>query len=159
MSRETPVVGEQNMKIVFNCEINQSPELVFPWIEDPGKAMQWQKDVKSGQILENKPEIIGTTFEEIIEEDGNSLPMHGTITKYTKNKLIGFRLKSNIHEFDVTYAVEGIGTVTRLSIDADIHWKFPMNVMSLILRRRMEEGLMKQMELEVEDLKKLCERA
>ena len=34
-----------------------------------------------------------------------------------------------------------------------------MNVMSIFLRKKMEEGLKKQMELEVQDLKKLCEGA
>ena len=147
------------MKIVFTSEISQSPELVFPWIEDPEKAMKWQKNVKGGEIIENNPNIIGTTFKEVIEEDGNSLPMYGTITKYAKNKLIGFHLKSKIHEFDVTYAVEGIGRATRLSINADIHWKFPMNIMGIFLRKKMEEGLKKQMELEVQELRKLCEGA
>jgi uncharacterized protein YndB with AHSA1/START domain len=153
---ECRVPREKMMKICFESEINQSPELVFPWIEDPEKAMKWQKNVKGGEIIEKNPNIIGTTFTEIVEEDGNSLPMSGTITKYIKNKMIGFHITSKIHEFDVAYAVEGIGKATKLSIDADIHWKFPMNIMSIFLRKRMEEGLKKQMELEVQDLKKLC---
>ena len=147
------------MKIVFESEINQSPELVFPWIEDPEKAMRWQKNVKGGEIIENNPDIIGTTFKEVIEEDGNSLTMHGTITKYAKNKMVGFHIDSRIHEFDVTYAVQAAGRATRLSINADIHWKFPMNVMSIFLRKKMEEGLKEQMEVEVQELRKLCEGA
>ncbi len=150
---------EEKMKIVYEDEIRQPPERVFPWIEDPEKAMKWQKNVKGGEIIEKNPNIIGTTFTETVEEDGNSLPMFGTITKYAKNKMIGFHINSKIHEFDVTYTVEGIDKATRLSIDADIHWKFPMNIMSIFLRKRMEEGLKQQMELEVQDLKKLCASA
>jgi hypothetical protein len=54
--------------------------------------MLWQKDVKGGEILINKPEVVGTTFKEIIEEDGNNLEMYGTITKYVVNEIIVFHL-------------------------------------------------------------------
>ncbi len=147
------------MKITFTSEISRSPELVFPWIEDPEKAMKWQKNVKGGEIIDKNPDIIGTTFTETVEEDGNSLPMSGIITKYIKNKMIGFHINSKTHEFDVTYTVERIDKATRLSIDADIHWKFPMNIMSIFLQKKMEEGLKKQMELEVQELRKLCASA
>ena len=74
------------MRIVYENVISQPPEIVFPWIAEPEKAMKWQKNVKSGEIIINNPEVIGTTFKEIIVEDGNSLEMYGTITKYVRNK-------------------------------------------------------------------------
>lgn len=144
------------MRILYEAVIPRPPETVFPWIADPDKAMKWQKDVKGGEIIDAKPEIIGTTFKEVIEEDGNRLEMQGTITKYVRNRTIAFHLKSRIHEFDVSYSVEGVGSATKISIDATINWRFPMNVMSLFMRRKMEEGLRRQMESEVQELKTLC---
>ena len=44
--------------------------------------MLWQKGVKEGKILVETPEKIGTTFKEVMEEDGNSLEMFGVITGY-----------------------------------------------------------------------------
>jgi hypothetical protein len=74
--------------------------------------------------------------------------------------MIGFHRKSTLRDFEVACAVEGIGAATRLSIDADIHCIFPsifpMNVMGNFLRKKMEEGVKKQLELEVQDLSKLC---
>ena len=70
------------MRIIYENEILRPPEIVFPWISEPEKAMKWQKNVKGGEIVINKPEIIGTTFNEVIEEDGKSLEMYGIITKY-----------------------------------------------------------------------------
>lgn len=147
---------ERIMRIVYEDEILQPPETVFLWIEDPEKAMKWQKNVKGGEIIEDKPEIIGTTFKEVIEEDGKSLEMYGTITKYVKNEIIGFHIVSKIHEFDVSYALEGIGKATKLSVDVRIRWKFPMNVISIFMRKKIKKELEKQLELEVQDLKKLC---
>ena len=145
------------MIIIYENEILKPPEIVFPWISEPEKAMKWQKNVKGGEIVINKPEIIGTTFNEVIEEDGNSLEMYGIITKYIKNKIIGFHLESKIHEFDVSYSVEGINKVTKISIEAIIKWKFPMNIISLFIGKKMEKGLIKQIESEILDLKRICE--
>ena len=112
------------MIITYENEILKPPEIVFPWIAEPEKAMKWQKNVKGGEIIINKPEIIGTTFKEVIEEDGNSLEMYGIITKYTENKIIGFHIESKIHEFDVSYSLEEINKATKISIEAIIKWKF-----------------------------------
>jgi hypothetical protein len=182
--------GEKVMNISYEKEIFQSPEIVFPWIADPEKAMKWQKNVQGGEIIINKPDIIGTTFKEIIQEDGNHLEMHGIITKYVKNKIIGFHLVSRIHEFDVCYSVEELNNElprglprgirdrnpqelrskqrgiiipqkreksTKISIEANIHWKFPMNIIGFFIRKRMEEGFLKQLESEVLELQNICE--
>ncbi len=144
------------MRIVYEDEILQLPEKVFLWIADPEKAMKWQKNVKGGEIIKNDPKIIGTTFKEIIEEDGNTLEMSGVITKYEKDRIIGFHIESKIHIFDVSYTVEGRGNITKFTIEAIISWKFPMNIISLFIRKKIVEKLTKQLELEVKDLKVFC---
>ena len=147
------------MKIQCKAEISLPPERVFPWIAEPEKAMQWQKNVKGGKIIKGNPEIVGTTFEEMIEEDGKSLTMNGTITQYVKNKIIGFHLVSKIHEVDVCYILDEIENATKLSIEADVHWKFPMNIISIFISKKMAKGISAQLLNEVQDLKKLCEGA
>jgi hypothetical protein len=145
------------MRIIYENEILKPLEIVFSWIADPEKAMKWQKNIKGGEIIVNKPEIIGTTFKEVIEEDGNSLEMHGMITKYVKDKIIGFHIESKIHKFDIDYSVEEINKATKISIEAIIKWKFPMNIISLFVGKKMVKGLTKQLETEVLDLKRICE--
>ena len=119
--------------------------------------MKWQKNVKGGEIINNNPQIIGTTFKEIIEEDGNTLEMYGTITTYEKNKIIGFHIESKIHKFDVCYKLEEINTFTKFTVNVNINWKFPMNVICVFIGKKIAEKITKQLELEVKDLKKLCE--
>jgi len=145
------------MKIRFAADIFCKQEIVFAWIAEPEKAMKWQKNVRGGEIIVNKPEIIGTTFREVIEEDGKSLEMYGTITRYIKNKIIGFHLESKIHAFDVSYSVEEINKVTKVQVEALIHWKFPMNIMSLFMGKKMKEGIIKQFDSEFLELKRICE--
>ncbi|MBI9045242.1 MAG: hypothetical protein JEZ06_12200 [Anaerolineaceae bacterium] len=145
------------MRIIYENVISQPPEIIFPWIAEPEKAMKWQKNVKDGEIIINKPGVIGTTFKEVIVEDGNNLEMYGTITKYVRNKIIGFHLESMIHEFDVSYSLDEINSKTKFSIEAIIRWKFPMNVMSLFIGKKMKKKLIKQLESETLELKKICE--
>ncbi len=144
------------MRIAYENMISQPPEVVFPWIAEPQKAMKWQKNVKGGEIIINRPEIIGTTFKEIIEEDGNSLEMYGTITKYAINRTIGFHLESKIHEFDVSYSLEEINKKTKFRIEAIIAWKFPMNIVSVFMGKKMKAALVRQLETETLDLMKIC---
>ncbi len=144
------------MRIVYEDEILQPPEKVFPWIADPEKAMKWQKNVKDGVIIKNNPKIIGTTFKEIIEENGKTLEMYGTITKYRKNRIIGFHIVSKIHEFDVSYVLERKEDTTIITIEATIHWKFPMNIFSIFFKKKIVEKMMNQLDLEVKELKNLC---
>jgi hypothetical protein len=145
------------MRVHCSSEIAQPPDAVFPWIADPEKAVQWQKNVQGGKILIRKPEIVGTTFTEVIEEDGNTLELQGIITKYVENTEIDFHLQSRIHELDVRYALEAIWNGTKLSITAIIHWKFPMNIISLLMGKKMEAGLREQLHREILELIRLCE--
>lgn len=121
--------------------------------------MKWQRNVKGGEIIVDKPEKIGTTFREVIEEDGKTLEMHGTITRYVENRTMGFHIVSKIHELDVMYSIEAKGNGTKIKIEASIRWKFPMNIVSLLVRRKMEERLVSQLKSELQDLKRLCEGA
>jgi len=145
------------MRIAYQNMILQPPEIVFPWVAEPEKAMKWQKNVKEGEIILNKPDVIGTTFKEVIIEDGKSLEMVGRITKYVKNKVIGFHLESKMHKVDVIYSLEEINSNTKLSIEAMISWKFPMNVISLFVGNKMKKNIIKQLESETQELKKICE--
>ena len=145
------------MRITYANEILKPPEFVFPWIAEPDKAMQWQKNVKGGEVIINRPEVIGTTFKEEIEEGGNSLEMYGVITKFIRNQIIEFHLESKIHKVDVSYSVEELNKTTKIIVDARINWKFPINLLSIFIGNKMKKGIAEQMESEILELKRICE--
>ena len=145
------------MRVTCENKISKPPEVVFPWIAESEKAMRWQKNVKGGEVLVSKPGMVGTTFKEVVEENGRSLEMQGTITEYTENRVIWFHLESRIHSVDVSYSLEEIDRQTKISIVANIRWKFPMNIVSLFLGNKMQRNLAGQLESEVLELKRICE--
>jgi hypothetical protein len=78
------------MKIYFSIDINSLPETVFSWVEKPEKAMKWMTSVARGEILHETPEKIGTTFREVVEENGSGVELQGVVTDY---KPVVVRLK------------------------------------------------------------------
>ena len=146
------------MKIHYAIELSCEPDEVFTWIDNPEKAMLWQKGVKKGEIIKETPEKIGTTFIEEMEDNGNSLEMRGVITGYIRNKMVTFQLESKIHKLEVCYSVTGKDGSSVVTVESNIHWKFPMNIMSIILGRKIKEGIMKQTGTEFAELKRLCEK-
>ena len=145
------------MRVTCENVISKPPQVVFPWIAEPEKAMKWQKNVKGGEVLVSKPEMVGTTFRETVEENGGSLEMHGSITGYVENKVIAFHLESRIHTVDVSYSLEDSNRQTRIGIVANIRWKFPMNIASLFAGKKIARNLTTQLESEVLELKRICE--
>ncbi len=145
------------MKSSFRADILSNPEVVFSWIDDPSKALQWQKDVKGGEIIKDTPGKIGTTFKEVMEENGKSLEMTGEITDYIPDRLISFRLESRIHKVLVKYSVEGEPGKSVVLIDLVIKWKFPMSVISMFMGSKIKSKIVEQTNSELSELKRLCE--
>jgi hypothetical protein len=145
------------MIVAAEIEIAKTAQEVFPWIADPEKAMQWQRNIKSGEVVNRKPGIVGTEFKETLEEGGAELEMLGRITDFVGDKLMEFHLESRVHVVDVIYKLEGIEGHTRLSVEADIEWKFPLNLVRVFLGRKMRSNLSNEMIDELNTLKRICE--
>jgi carbon monoxide dehydrogenase subunit G len=145
------------MKIASSIEIKSSPEVVFSWLENPQKAMQWMTSVSNGDIIHETPERIGTTFREVVEDENGSMEMHGTITGFEADNSIAFHLESRVNIVDVEYRVEKAGEGTRLDYDANVKWKFPVNIISIFIGKKMRQSTLDQLQDALTKLKKLCE--
>ena len=145
------------MEVALAIDIFCKPAEVFPWVAEPDKAMLWQKGVKGGQILKETSEKVGTTFREEMAENGNSLVMYGEITDYVQDQLLSFHLESKIHKVDVSYSIVWTNDRSIFAVESTIHWKFPMNVISFVIGRKIREGILQQTESELAELKRLCE--
>ena len=145
------------MKISAKIDILIEPKKVFSWINEPDKAMRWQKGVKSGEIIKETSQRIGTTFKEEMEENGKSLVMYGEITDFIPDKSISFHLESKIHKVDVNYSVNGDNNKSTVIVDSTIKWRFPMNIICLIIGNKIKAKISQQTNSELKELKGLCE--
>jgi uncharacterized protein YndB with AHSA1/START domain len=145
------------MKISFSIDVNSTPATVFGWLERPEKAVKWMTSVTKTEILHETSERIGTTFREVVEEDGNGVELQGVITDFKPGKLISFHLDSRVNIVDVEYCVEAIQNGTRLTQNANVQWKFPVNVISIFIGEKIRQKISVQSQKEFEKLKELCE--
>jgi hypothetical protein len=99
-------VRELGLQIEHIIEIESTPETVFSWLAKPEKAMVWMKSVSKTEMLNETPELVGTTFREVVEEGGRGIVIHGSVTGYDPCKSISFHLSSKIHMLDVEYSLK-----------------------------------------------------
>jgi len=145
------------MRIDFTVDIASDPETVFSWLAEPERAMLWMTSVAGGEIIERKPGMVGTTFRERVEGDGGGIDMEGSITAFEPNRRIAFHLESRVNRVDVDYRVETVGDLVRLTTTSSVHWRFPVNVISLFAGRAMKRNITEQSNREFARLKELCE--
>ncbi len=146
------------MKISTSIDIHSTPEAVFGWLSRPEKAMEWMTSVSKTEILEEKAGMVGTTFREVVEDDSGSMEMRGTITAYEPLHSISFHLGSRVNALDVTYCIEPIAGGVRVIEDADVQWKFPVNIYGLFAGEKLRQGILAQLQDEFRKLKALCEQ-
>ena len=145
------------MEITSLIDIKSTPEVVFGWLENPQKAMEWMTSVSGGEILHDTPERVGTTFREVVEDESGAIEMRGMITGFEPDKSIAFHLESRVNIVDVEYRVEKIDEETRLMYRAKIKWKFPVNIISIFMGNKMRQSILAQLQDELGRLKELCE--
>ncbi len=146
------------MNISTSIEICSTPELVFGWLSQPEKAMEWMTSVSQTEILEQTAGMVGTTFREVVKDDSGSLEMRGTITGYEPHRSISFHLASAVNALDVTYCVEPIAGGVRVTEAADVRWKFPVSAYGLFFGEKLKQGILAQLQGEFCKLKALCEQ-
>lgn len=152
-------INHTAMDIDASINIICNPEEVFSWIDDPHKAMRWQKGVKGGEIIRETPQRTGTTFKEELEENGKSLVMYGEIIHYVQGKSIAFQLESKIHKVKVQYSVLWDEIKSTVLVESSIKWKFPVNIICLISGPKIQSKIKQQANSELLMLKQLCETA
>jgi uncharacterized protein YndB with AHSA1/START domain len=145
------------MKISYTIDINNTPEKVFHWLNNPERAMAWMSSVSKTELLHETTDMVGTTFREIVEENGQWTELHGVVTDYRPNQLIAFHLSGKFNVVDVEYRLEEIENRTRLTQNANIRFKSFMRVLSILIGPMFKKKIMDQLQKEFAELKELCE--
>jgi hypothetical protein len=102
--------------------------------------------------------MVGTTFRELVEENGRGTELRGVVTDFVSNKRLAFHLEGEFNSVEVNYTLEGKGEITQLSQNAEIHFKGLLRVLSIFLSSVFKKRIMGQARSEFVRLKELCER-
>jgi uncharacterized protein YndB with AHSA1/START domain len=145
------------MKISYGIDIENTPEKVFYWLGDPERAKIWMTSVAKTELLHQTPNMIGTTFREVVAKDGQGVELEGVVTDYRPNELITFHLEGKYNVVDVEYRLEGRESYTRLTQNATVRFKSFARILSLVMGRVFKREVMEQSKREFTRLKELCE--
>jgi hypothetical protein len=146
------------MKLTYTTDINSRPEKVFYWLGTPEKAMTWMTNVSKTELLQETPDMIGTTFRETIEENGRSTEMYGMVTQHRENRLLAFHLSGKYNIVDVEYQLKEINHTTRITVISDIRFKSFLKLLSIIMWPVFKKKTLDQLQKEFIRLKDICER-
>ena len=139
-------------------EIKSTPEKVWYWLGTPERAMVWQTNVSKTEILQETPNMIGTTFRETIEENGSGVEMEGVVTDYRENQSLGMHLSGKYIVVDVEWHIEEMGEHTRLTMYSNIRFRSLVKIFSILMRPIFKKKITEQLQGEFVKLKELCER-
>lgn len=145
------------MKMSYSIDINSTPETIFSWLGRPEKAMVWMTSVSKTEMLHETPDMVGSTFRETVGAEGNGMAMQGVVTGYQPNKGISFHLESRVNVVDVEYRIEETHAGVWLTQNGNVLWKFPVNILSLLMGSKLRQDIMAQSREEFLRLKELCE--
>lgn len=146
------------MKISHTVDIHSTPEKVFHWLNNPERARAWMTSVAKTEILYEAPDMVGTTFREIVAENGQETELRGVVTDYRPNQLIAFHLSGRFNVVDVAYYLEEVANGTRLIQRADIRFKAFLKLLSIFVGPMLKQNIMAQSKKEFARLKELCEQ-
>ncbi|MFC2016185.1 SRPBCC family protein [Chloroflexota bacterium] len=146
------------IKLTYTMEIKTTPEKVWYWLGTPERAMVWQTNVSKTEILQETPDMIGTTFRETIEENGSSVEMQGVVTDYRENQSLAMHLSGKYNVVDVEWRIEDKGEYTRLTMYSNIRFRSFIKILSILMRPIFKRNIAEQLQGEFARLKELCER-
>lgn len=145
------------MNISYTVEINSPPEKVFYWIGDPERAKVWMSSVSKTEILHQTPDMVGTTFRETVEEDGQGTELVGEVTAYQPNQLLAFHLEGDFNVVDVEYRLKAFEGKTHLTQNSTVRFKSFIKILVFFAGSAFKKKILGQLQKEFAELKRLCE--
>ena len=145
------------MRIEISIDVDAPPEDVWYWLGDPERARTWMTSVGRTEYITRTPELIGSTFREYIQEEGQGTWLTGEILDYVPNQRMAVHLEGDFNVVDVVFCLEEVDGITRVTQTADMRFKGLLRLTSLIFGRAIKRNIIRQSSGEFQTLKALCQ--
>ncbi len=120
---------------------------------------EWSLTVIEDEVLEEKPEGVGTTFRIVTEEHGKQMVFQGVITKYDPPNLSEIYLTGEMFDIEAEYTFEEISGRTRVVLTSHVSGKGFFRVFLFLFGWMMKKSGCKATGNELESLKSFCEQS
>ena len=143
MRNETSVEIDRPIAQVFDYTINHVAE--------------WSIIVVEDEVIDEKPEGVGTTFRTVTEEKGRRMEFQGVVTRHEPPTASAALLRGQSFDIDVEYLFEDLSGRTRVTQRSSVSGKGFFKAMFFLFGWLMNKSSCKAQENELTNLKRLLE--
>jgi uncharacterized protein YndB with AHSA1/START domain len=138
-----------------SVEINRPIEEVF--LLTNNHVAEWSIIVVEDEVLDAKPEGVGTTFRTVTEDHGKRMEFQGIVTRYEPPHVSAVQLTGSMFDIETEYTFEDLAGRTRVTQTAVVHGKGLFWWFMVLFGWLMNKSHCKASEKELESLKRFCE--
>ncbi len=145
------------MKTTASVEIDRPIEDVFDLTNN--HVAEWSEVVIEDQIIEETPDVVGSTFRSITENQGQQMVFEGIVTQYEYPNLNAVQLVGQFFDIDAAYFFERITShKTKVTQVSEVRPKGGLKIIFLLFGWFMKSASCKAAEKELNNLKVFCEQ-
>jgi hypothetical protein len=139
-----------------SVEIDRAIDDVFRLTNDHVAA--WSIVVVEDEVIDRKPDGVGTTFRTITEDRGQRMEFDGVITRYDPPHASAIKLTGKMFDIEAVYNFEDLpGGRTRVTQISDVSGKGFTRLVFLLCGWLMKKSSCKSLDAELNSLKRFCE--
>ena len=149
------ILAENLMQTTASVEIDRPITEVFDYTTNNGT--EWCTIVVKDEVVDKKPDGVGTTFRVTTEERGNRMEFDGTVTRHAPPNVHAVSMKGKQFDIEAEYLFEDLGGRTRVTQRSSVNGKGFFKVMFFLIGWAMKKSSRTALEKELANLKRLSE--
>ena len=143
------------MQTTMSVEIDRPINEVFDYTIH--NVAEWSIIVVKDEVIDEKPEGVGTTFRVTTEEKGRRMEFEGLVTRHEPPTAHAVLMKGNQFDIEAEYLFEDLGGRTRVTQRSTVHGKGFVKVIFFLFGWLMKKSGCNALENELLNLKRLTE--
>ena len=143
------------MKQQASVEIDRPIDEVFEYTNN--HVAEWSITVVEDEVIEEKPEGVGTTFRCVTEDHGKKMEFQGIVTRHEPPNASAIHLTGQHFDIEAEYLFEDLGGRTRVTQRSAVSPKGFFTVLFFLFGWMMKKSACKAQENELNSLKRLLE--
>lgn len=144
------------MKSEGSIEIDRPIDEVFRLTND--RVAEWSIIVVENEVLDEKPDGVGTTFRTVTEEGGKRMEFQGVVTRHEPPRASAIHMTGDMFDIDAEYYFEDLGGRTRVTQKSSVAGKGFFKAFLFLFGWLMKKSSCKALDQELESLKRFCEQ-
>ena len=143
------------MRTEMSVEIDRPIAEVFDYTNN--HVAEWSLTVIEDEVLDEKPEGVGTTFRVVTEENGRRMEFKGLVTRHEPPTFSAALLTGSSFDIEVEYSFKDLSGRTRVTQRSSVNGKGFFKLMLVPCGWLMQKSSRRTLSAELANLKRLLE--